>query len=138
MNRLLLIVILFCSCSGKNNIPSDLLPKEEMEVVLWDMIRADQFLLNYVFVKDTAANKREESIKLYRKVLQLHKISKTKFEKSLAYYKARPQLLQPILDSLSKAYPPVPKENKTDSSVNPGIADSIKKLKRPVQSVTVE
>lgn len=117
MTRLILFALFFISsCSGKNRIPSDVLSRDEMQTVLWDMIRADQFLQNYVFIKDTSVKKKEESISLYKQVLSIHGISKEKFEKSFAYYKSNPQLIQSIMDSLSQAPLAIPVDAKTDPS----------------------
>ncbi|HMU45726.1 MAG TPA: DUF4296 domain-containing protein [Chitinophagaceae bacterium] len=113
---LLLVLFLISSCSGKDEIPSDVLAKDEMKTVLWDMIRADQFLQNYVFAKDTSAKKKQESISLYQQVLNIHGISKEKFEKSFAYYKSNPQLIQSIMDSLSQAPLAIPVDTKADPS----------------------
>lgn len=118
MIRVTLLLFLFfvSSCSEKDKIPSDVLPKDKMQTVLWDMIRADQFLQNYVFAKDTSSKKKEESIKLYQQVLSIHGISKEKFEKSFLYYKSNPQLIQSIMDSLSKAPLSISVDIKAESS----------------------
>ena len=84
-----------------DNAPSGVLSKDEMRSVLWDMMRADQFLADYVFSRDTTLNKKSESIKLYREVFDIHHISKEQFQKSYTYYKTHPLLLKVIMDSLS-------------------------------------
>ena len=81
-------------------MPGDILPPDKMQEVLWDMIRADEFLVSYV-IKDTSVNRKTESIKLYEKVFDVHSISKSTFEKSFKYYQLHPENLQPIIDSLN-------------------------------------
>lgn len=91
---------LFAACGKRNETPEGILSGEKMEAVLWDIIRADQFLNDYVFNRDTSADKRKESIKLYRKVFALHKISKEEFQKSMHYYMEEPARFRTILDSV--------------------------------------
>jgi len=85
------------SCSSKTN--KDILPPEKMEVVLWDLMRSDEFALNFI-KPDSSKTIKDESLQLYDKIFQIHKIDKDRFKKSFIYYKNNPQLLQPILDSI--------------------------------------
>ena len=81
-------------------MPEGILSPDKMQEVLWDMIRADEFLVSYV-IKDTSVDRKTESIKLYDKVFNLHDISKSTFEKSFKYYQQHPEILKPIMDSLN-------------------------------------
>ena len=74
---------------------------------MWDMVRADQFVVDYA-AKDSTYNKKEESWKLYRQIFLIHNVSADQFKKSLAYYGSRPDRLRPILDSLIKKQKPPP------------------------------
>ncbi len=100
MKNFLLIVLIcvFISCSN-NKVPKGILPKPKMENVLWDLMRADEFVMNYVR-KDSTRSKKQESIKLYQQVFQIHKITKEEFEKSFSFYKKHPEILKPLLDTL--------------------------------------
>lgn len=69
---------------------------------MWDMLRAGQFLNDFVFTKDTSIDKVAESLKWYDKVYQIHGITKDQFIKSYHYYKDHPGLMKRILDSLGK------------------------------------
>ncbi len=104
----LLIFLLVSSCADKDEMPKDVLSQQKMEAVLWDIIRAEEFLNSYVIYRDTGADRATESQKWYDKVYQLHKITRKDFDKSYAYYKDHPVLLKQILDSLSKKQPPAP------------------------------
>jgi hypothetical protein len=45
------LLILFClasGCSDKDGIPSDIIPREEMGKILWDMVEADQYSAIYL------------------------------------------------------------------------------------------
>jgi len=98
-------------------MPKGVLPKKKMQEVMWDMIRAGEFLNSYVY-KDTSIDKVAESQKWYSKIYQLHKITKTDFDKSYAYYQAHPVLMKELLDSLSKkqAQPKIPPGQGTQAS----------------------
>jgi hypothetical protein len=105
MNRLLLLSLVllmmggFISCTNKDKIPGDVLPKEEMEKVLWDMITAERYA--NVFLKDSALNNKEETFKLYAQVFALHNITREQFVKSYQFYMSRPDITRGMLDSLS-------------------------------------
>jgi hypothetical protein len=95
-----LVLILVVGCSDKNSTPSGVIPREEMEKVLWDIMEADQYASNYI-VKDSAhVDVKEERLKLYQHVFQLHKISREDFTKSYKYYEAHPDVTRSMFDSL--------------------------------------
>lgn len=73
-----------------------------MQAVLWDMMRADQFLADYVLNKDTSLKKDETRFNMYQQVFAIHKIDKEIYQRSLNYYMDHPDLLKVILDSISK------------------------------------
>ncbi len=100
---LLLLISCVClvACKNKNGIPGDVLPQKKMQAVLWDMMRADQFLTDYVINKDTTANRDTESIKLYREIFAIHQVTKKEFQRSFAFYNAHPAFLKPIMDSIA-------------------------------------
>ena len=97
-----LLVFLACACSDKNKLPKGVLHEQQMREILWDMIRAGEFLNAFVINKDSSVNKIAESEKWYNKIYQMHKTSKAEFEKSYAYYSDHPDLMKELLDSLSK------------------------------------
>lgn len=97
-----LLSFLLFACSDKDKLPKGVLPVKQMREVMWDMIRAGEYLNIYVLNKDSSVDKVAVSQKWYEKVYQLHRISKTEFDKSYAYYQAHPVLMKEILDSLSK------------------------------------
>ncbi len=61
-----------------------------MQAVLWDLMRADQFLADYVFNKDSSLDKTTESLKYYQKIFAIHKVSKEEFQESFSFYQAHP------------------------------------------------
>lgn len=79
----------------------DPLPPAKMQALLWDMMRADQFISDFVINKDTSRKRETESRAIYPQILQWHKVTAEEFRYSLDYYRDRPDLLKPIMDSLS-------------------------------------
>src|SRR3954470_1362192 len=94
---ILFLFISFFSCSEKES-EQDILPENEMREVMWDMMRADQYVSG--FLTDSTYNKKNESIKLYEQIFHIHKITQEKFKASFNYYSSRPDLFRPIIDSL--------------------------------------
>jgi hypothetical protein len=98
---ILFVFILLAACKNKDGVPGNVLPRLKMQSVLWDMMRADQFLSNYLLNKDTSLNKKSETIKLYEQIFHIHHITKEEFKTSLSFYRSHPLILKEIMDSLS-------------------------------------
>lgn len=122
----ILAVILFIGCINKNKIPETVLPQDQMRNVMWDLMRTDQFVDNFI-KKDSTLVLKTERAKLYEQVFQLHVTSREVFKQSLDFYQSRPDLLKVITDSLRN------NERKAMqnqySSQGPGL-DSLKKRGR--------
>jgi hypothetical protein len=125
-SQLLIIYVSFfiAGCKSKEAVPGNVLPQKKMQAVIWDMMRADQFLANYVLNKDSSLNTKTESIKLYQQILTINQVSKEKFERSFSFYKSHPVLLKAIMDSIVNAAP----EPIVDTSKVVQAKDSIKKM----------
>lgn len=95
------LVLLFTACTNKNKIPSDVLPPEKMEKVMWDMIQADRFSSQFLEKDSAKLNVKTETFKLYEKVFQLHKITRDEFVHSFKFYLNRPDINRALFDSLS-------------------------------------
>jgi hypothetical protein len=96
---LLLLTSLF-SCS-KREQNKNILPEKEMREIMWDMMRADQYVAAFL-PKDSTHNKKDQSIALYEEIFHIHKISREQFKTSFDYYSSRPDLFRPIIDSLAQ------------------------------------
>lgn len=91
-----------------------------MTEIMWDLIRADQFVQDFV-MKDSTKNRKDESVKLYEEVFALHHTTSEQFKKSQAYYQSNPLLYRPIMDSLAR------KQAIINQPVRPIAADTIPK-----------
>jgi hypothetical protein len=86
-------------CIGNNKIPKDVIPQNEMRKLMWDLMRADAYVADFV-MKDSTCNQKEESAILYEKIFAIHSTTQEAFKKSLAFYESRPDLLKVVTDSL--------------------------------------
>ena len=96
-----LFAFMFGSCSDKEKIPAGLIPQKKMQAILWDMMRADQFLTDFVLNRDTSLNKSAERLKYYSRIFSLHKINRDEFQQSFHYYQKNPALFKMLMDSIS-------------------------------------
>ncbi len=124
------LIVLLAACSDKDKLPKGVLPPEKMRDVLWDMIRAGEFLNGYVLSRDSSLDKAAESQKWYNKIYQMHKVNKAQFDKSFAYYKDHPLLLKTIFDSLARKQVntrPVPLNADTTNNIQNRKIDTLRK-----------
>ena len=100
--RFFLFIILIISnfgCIRDNKVPKDVIPQNQMRKIMWDLMRADAYVTDFV-MKDSTRDKKAESAKLYEKVFDIHFTTREIFKKSLAFYESRPDLFKAISDSL--------------------------------------
>ncbi len=104
IRKLLIIILSFIvtSCGKKNSIPNDIIPPVKMEIIFWDMLRAD-LLAQEIVNKDSTKNIKAESLRLNEQLYHVHHVSKSELKKSLSFYEERPELLRTIFDSLNAA-----------------------------------
>ncbi len=93
--------MLLCSCTGKNGIPSGVLPPVQMEKLLFDVIVAEGYAESYLF-KDSSKTKEQWMNEEMDRVLAIHKVSQETFMKSYDFYKTRPDLFKPITDTMNE------------------------------------
>src|SRR5688572_26923951 len=114
MRLLLFLLLLIGACKGES-VPKDIFPPEKMEAVLYDIIRADEYV-DHSSLADSTYRQLTKRTTLYDSVFHLHSINKKEYERSMKYYENRPDLLKVILDSL---------HSKTDPSKNVKVVDSL-------------
>ncbi len=104
MTRIRLIVycliLLLLSCVNRNRVPTGILGQQRMQSILYDIILADA-LNGTAVIKDTSIKIDDANAALFQKIFDLHKISKQDFLKSYRFYLRHPDLLKPVIDSLS-------------------------------------
>ena len=99
--RVFFILLFTSGCSDKKTVPRNILSPLIMQKVMWDMIRADEYVTDFIWKNDSAINRQEESIQLYEKIFKIYHITKQQFQKSLIFYREHPRFLKIIVDSLN-------------------------------------
>jgi hypothetical protein len=86
-------------CSDVDKAPSNLLAKEKMQLVMWDLLEANSFTQRYIKM-DSLKNPAIENLQLQQQIFQLHKVNKDDFYKSYDYYSSHPDQMRILLDSI--------------------------------------
>jgi hypothetical protein len=71
-----------------------------MQEILWDITKADA-LARQIVKSDSAKMLANESLRLIKEVLLIHKVDEKQFEKSYAYYTHHPDIMRIMFDSIS-------------------------------------
>ena len=90
---------LLAACRGNSN--ERLLDINEMKVIVWDMMKADE-LYSVQQAKDSTLRKQKKNLEYYEKIFAYHKISRFTFYKSFTYYEAHPLEMKELLDSIDQ------------------------------------
>ncbi len=104
MRLLVFMLLLFGvvqGCKRRIAIPSDIIPPERMQMVIWDLLRADEFVNAFVIAKDSTRDRKSECTRLYQNIFRIHHISREEFQKSLSFYQVHPLLTRGMMDSLN-------------------------------------
>lgn len=120
----LTIFLTFC----KSN--KGILPINQMKVVMWDMLLADNWFAQTI-IKDSTAQKNKKNIHLYESVFKQDGTTKEQFYKSYRYYQTNKKEMTILLDSL-EAYgtrAKVVSEAKPVKPTKPSISQLIKAAK---------
>lgn len=90
----ILTIYLFACKSNKK-----ILPINEMKMVMWDMLLADNWYAQTA-LKDSTAQKTKKNVVLYQEVFNRNGITKEQFYTSYNYYQTHTKEMTILLDSL--------------------------------------
>ncbi|MEO5501049.1 MAG: DUF4296 domain-containing protein [Ginsengibacter sp.] len=93
------LLFFLCSCSGKQKIPSDILPPEKMKNIIWDILQA-QSMNNEITAHDSSIDKQASLSLLTREALRLNQTDSVNYSKSYNWYVAHPGIMKIFLDTL--------------------------------------
>jgi hypothetical protein len=127
----LLAFVLVSSCGSKNSMPKEILKQDKMQGILWDVLRADAFAFQFV-TKDSTQKPEAAVAALQQQVFAAHKTTREQFYKSYAYYKANPERMSILLDSMINKF--TREKNERTRSVEPAVTDTVK-VKQHEQSL---
>jgi hypothetical protein len=94
-------LIIFIACSS-GPVPKSILPRERIQQIVYDLIRVDEFLNNFVIKDSTVDLKKKRSV-LYEQVFKVHKATRRQFYSSYKYYQQHPNLQKELFDSLQQS-----------------------------------
>ncbi len=97
---LLSLVMFLAACNSQSSVPREVIAPDQMKKIVFDLLRADEYVSSYVF-KDSSLDRKQETIKMYEQVFLIHKISKTEFYNSYRYYQEHPDKHKLMFDSLT-------------------------------------
>jgi hypothetical protein len=95
------LFLFFTACTNPERVPADVISKDSMQNILWDIFQADQFSTQYLVRDSAKLNVKTETMKLYEEVFRIHHISRAEFEKSYRFYLEHPNIASVMFDSLS-------------------------------------
>jgi hypothetical protein len=100
-------------------VQKGILPREKMELLMWDLTVADEYA-TLKSEKDSTIKQKDERIRIYSEIFQLHQTNKKQVTESLRYYMGHPEIFKVMNDSISaraqrNRYQPVtPKDLKSN------------------------
>lgn len=93
------LCLILISCGKKHTIPSEVLQPAKMQLVLWDIMRADAVTTQHLKTY-TSPEAAAENVKLQKQVFAIHNVTREDFYKSLEYYKTHTSLMKVMIDSM--------------------------------------
>ncbi len=92
------VLFIFARCS-ENPIPKGILAPDQMKKIVYDILKADEYVNNFVS-KDTAVNVKMKRSIIYEQVFTLHNTNRKEFYTSYKYYQEHPDIQKALFDSL--------------------------------------
>ncbi len=98
----LAVFLLLAGCANDARIPSGIIPRAEMEKILWEMIQTERYTTSYLAGRaDSLADMEKQNDLYFERVFQLHGISRDEFIKSYKFYLGRPDITKVMFDSIA-------------------------------------
>jgi tRNA isopentenyl-2-thiomethyl-A-37 hydroxylase MiaE len=85
------------SCQDKDQ-PKNMVPFDKMKVVLFQLMRADEYYTRTVSA-DTAMQLERKNIQFYKQIFELNKVDRNDFFATLTYLQKRPIEFKELMDS---------------------------------------
>jgi hypothetical protein len=96
LNAGLAFILLLISCSGKQEVPGDIIQMKPMRQIVWDMLQADELSFQRK-ISDSTLDLKTASFHLYDTVFAIHSISREQFYKSYEFYQRNPALYKSLM-----------------------------------------
>jgi tRNA/tmRNA/rRNA uracil-C5-methylase (TrmA/RlmC/RlmD family) len=94
------IIGLICLACNKKSKDNQVLPINSMKLIMWDMMKADEWFVQTT-IKDTQHLRKKENIELYEQVFAIHNTSRKQFYNTYKFYQTHPDQLKILIDSIT-------------------------------------
>ena len=94
-----ILLIFVTGCIRDKKIPKGIIAQNEMRKIMWDLMRADAYVADFI-MKDSTRDQKAETAILYEQIFDIHATTSETFIRSRDFYSRRPDLLKVITDSL--------------------------------------
>lgn len=98
---IVLLVVILAGCSS-GPVPRGVLPPDRMQKIVYDLIRIDEFMNNFV-IKDSAIDAKKKRSSLYDEVFKVNNTNRKEFYSSYKYYQEHPDVQKEVFDSLHES-----------------------------------
>jgi hypothetical protein len=116
-----LLVSLLAACANSDSIPGNVISKQKMETIIWQLVQSDEYV-NIRSAKDTTKKISTEKMKIYQQVFDLNGVSLAEFKKSYLFYMEHPNISKEMFDSISV------RANRQHMDIYNGKKDSLKPM----------
>lgn len=94
-----LLILVLNGCSRSRKVPSDILPKERMGSVLYDIGIAEG-AVETTYYRDSSINRDSLLRSQLDIVMRIHGTDRTEFVRSYAFYRRNPLIFKEVVDTL--------------------------------------
>lgn len=98
MRFLICFILIFSACQTDKN-SQKIIGQEKMKLIVWDMLRADEYVMNSLQA-DTTKTLKQHLTDNYARVFSVHNIDSKVFYESYRYYQSHPLLHKELMDSV--------------------------------------
>lgn len=92
------VLVIFIACSS-SPVPKGTIQPDKMQKIVYDLVRVDEFINNFVY-KDPTINVKVKRSTMYEQVFKVHKVTRKDFYSSFKYYQQHPLVQKQLFDSL--------------------------------------
>lgn len=98
MKKICIVLCLFIlSCQDKEQ-PKNMVPFDKMKVVLYQLMKADEYYTRSVSA-DTTMQLERKNIQFYKQIFELNKVDRNDFYETLTYLQKKPIEFKVLMDS---------------------------------------
>ena len=93
-------MLVLCLSCGSNRPPSNVLPQEKMEIIIWQLAQSDEYV-NSLLSKDSSKKSSTERMRRYSEIFDLNHVTEEEFKRSYRFYMTHPEVGKVMFDSIS-------------------------------------